>query len=114
MDVFSPTLFVAVLLVSIEIQGSRSMKDRRSVVKSLLERIRPRWDVSAMDLGPDGVWNRAFLGFSAIAPTNQMAVDRLDIVRKFIESMQDAEGFDILEYTQEVERYDHFSHTKNQ
>ena len=111
MDVFFPTLFVAVLLVSVEIQGSRSMKDRRSVVKSLIERARSRWDVSAMDLGPDGVWNR---GFSAIAPTNQMAVDLLDIVRKFIESMQDAEGFDILEYTQEVERYDHFSHTKNQ
>jgi uncharacterized protein YlxP (DUF503 family) len=113
-SVFFPDVFVGILLLSVEISWSRSVKDRRSVVKSILDRVRARWDVSAIDLGPDGILNRAFLGFSSVAPSSYMAVERLDAVRGFVESMQNAGEFDILEYNQEVERYDHFSHTEDQ
>jgi hypothetical protein len=107
-------LFTGVLFVSLVVLGSRSVKDRRRVTKSLLDRIRGRWNVSAMDLGPDGSRSDVFLGVSAVASGASMAEERLEAVFSFLCGEEESGEFSIIHHWREVTCYDELSDAKNQ
>jgi hypothetical protein len=107
-------LFSGVLFVTLIVLGSRSVKDRRSVTKSLLDRIRSRWNVSAMDLGPDGSRSKVFLGVSAVASDAAMAEERLETVFSFLCGEEESGEFTIIHHWREVTGYDELSDAKNQ
>ena len=102
------------LLTWIRISGSRSMKDRRRVIQSLLEKIRGRWNVSAVDIGPDGSWTEANLAFSAAASALSMAEERLEAVYSFLTRMEETGEFTIIGRWREVTCYDDISDAENQ
>lgn len=101
------------LFVALEITCSRSMKDRRQVVRSLLDRIRRRWNVSAMDIGPDGSWSEVFLAVSAVASGVSMAEERLHAVYSFLVEEEETGEYTIQYHWREVARYDDISHAKD-
>lgn len=107
-------LFSGVLFVSLVVLGSRSVKDRRRVTKSLLDRIRGRWNVSAMDLGPDCSRSDVFLGVSAVASGAAMAEERLEAVFTFLCGEEESGEFSIINHWREVTGYDELSDAKNQ
>ncbi|HPR89906.1 MAG TPA: DUF503 family protein [Synergistaceae bacterium] len=109
-----PVPYSGFLFVALEIMGSRSMKDRRQVTQSLLDRIRRRWNVSAMDLGPDGSWSEAFVAVSAAASGVAMAEERLQAVYSFLTNEEETGEFSILYHWREVTRYDDISNAENQ
>jgi hypothetical protein len=74
------------LTVELMIPGSHSLKERRSAVNSLKERIRSRFNVSIADTSPDNVWQRAELHLAAVAGT-QSGIDQ--IFRDVISLMDD-------------------------
>ena len=55
-------MFVGVLRLSLDIVGARSLKDKRSVVKSLKERVQGRLRVSIAEVGALDDPRRATLG----------------------------------------------------
>ena len=60
--------------VELEITGALTLKDRRSVVKSLIERLKGRFNLSVADLDSgDGGANRAVIGISAVSNSEQHA-----------------------------------------
>jgi len=60
-------LWVAVLRLDLSIPGSRSLKDRRQVVKSLRDRLIAKFNVSCADVSPSESWARASLGHAAVS-----------------------------------------------
>lgn len=60
-------MFVGVLQAEISIPGSFSLKEKRSVVKGLLERLRREHGVSAAEVGDLDVWNRAVVGVAFVS-----------------------------------------------
>lgn len=79
---FSP--YVGLLVVYLRATGSFSLKDRRRIVRSLLDRARDRWNVSAVDMGPDNEKTDIVLAFSAVG-TDRLTVDeRLSAVHSFL------------------------------
>ncbi len=60
-------MFVGVLQAQLSIPGSFSLKDKRSVVKGLLERLRREHGVSAAEVADLDVWNRARIGVSFVS-----------------------------------------------
>ena len=69
-------MFVGVLQVTLSIPGAYSLKDKRRVVKSILERLRHKHAVSAAEVTDLDVWNRAGLGIAFNAkPVVQQAAD---------------------------------------
>lgn len=58
---------IGALTVEIEVPGALSLKDKRHVVKSLLDGIRNKFNVSAAEVGDLDLWQRATLGFAAVA-----------------------------------------------
>jgi uncharacterized protein YlxP (DUF503 family) len=58
---------VGILQVSLAVERSRSLKDKRHVVKSILDRVRAHFNVSAAEVDDLDVWQRSGLGFSAVS-----------------------------------------------
>ena len=107
-------LFVGVLCADLKIFESGSLKDRRRIVRSLIDRVRTRWNVSAMDLGPDGSRTRVLLAISAVATSVSMATERLDAVLSFLQRVEEEGEFSIIDHWREVLRYDDISYAANQ
>ncbi len=68
-------MFCSCFEVVMTVPGAASLKDRRSVVKSLKERCKSRFNVSVVECGEDGKWQKASLGF-ALAAISQTAADQ--------------------------------------
>jgi hypothetical protein len=58
---------VGVLQVELVIPGARSLKDKRQVVKSVLDRLRATFNVSAAEIDHLDLHQRAMLGFAAVS-----------------------------------------------
>ncbi len=60
-------MFVGVLRLSFSIPGARSLKDRRSVVRSFKERVQSKYRVSAAEIGPLEVPNYAMVAVAVVS-----------------------------------------------
>jgi uncharacterized protein YlxP (DUF503 family) len=96
--------WVGVAFFSISIYGSASLKDRRHVVKSLLERARNRCNASAADLGPDA-WDRADLAFACAGSSHQEMAQRMDQLFSFMEKREEEGEFEVTSASREVFSY---------
>lgn len=77
--------------VEIRIPGARSIKDRRQVVRSLVEAPRHRFSVASAEVDDATEHKRAVLGFSAVSNSPGAAEAQMDSVEDFVWSHPDAE-----------------------
>ncbi|MDR1658363.1 MAG: DUF503 domain-containing protein [Deltaproteobacteria bacterium] len=82
------------LTVALLLEGNISLKEKRRVVKSLLGRVRSRFNVSASEVGEQDVHAQALLGFSVCGPDGKLLRSVLDRVLNFVETNADAEVVD--------------------
>lgn len=80
--------------VEIRIPTSQSLKDRRQVVRSLLDGARQRFGVSAAEVGGQDTWQRAELGFAVVASSARIAEETVDELDRFLWSRPDIEVVD--------------------
>ncbi len=67
----------------------QSLKEKRALLKSLLERMRQRFNISAAEIDYQDLWQRALLGV-AIISNDAAHIDKiLDSVTRFIENFSD-------------------------
>ena len=75
---------IGTLEVVLLIRESHSLKSRRRVVKSLIDRIRSRFNVSVADIGDQNLWQKVVLGVAVVANdgryVNQVLSKVLDLV----------------------------------
>lgn len=79
-------MVVGVLTVELIIPESNSLKDKRQVIKSLLDGIRNRYNVSAAELDALDSWRRAVIGAACISNDRKVANTVLNRVLEGIES----------------------------
>src|SRR5262245_58077577 len=82
---------VLALTVELRVPAAGSLKDKRSVVKSITETCRRRFSVAAAETGYHDTWQRAQLGFAAVAGTPSHCEDVIDEVERFVWSIGEAE-----------------------
>lgn len=76
-------MVIGVVTWELEVYAAQSLKEKRSVVKSLVERLRQRHNLSVAETGHQDLWQRAEITACAVAsarkPVEQMlaAADRL-------------------------------------
>jgi uncharacterized protein YlxP (DUF503 family) len=84
-------MIVGAAAVELHIHGSRSLKEKRGVVRSISQRVRNRFNLSVAEVDGQDRWQRAVLGLSA-AGADAVQVRRvLDRAVAFIEDLQLAE-----------------------
>ena len=76
---------VGVCRLRLRLRGSGSLKDKRQVVRSVLERVRQRYRVAAAEVDDQEEWQLATLGFSCVSNSHRHADEVLDSVIAYIE-----------------------------
>ena len=79
-------MIVGVCRLTITIAGSESLKDKRRVVKSLVERVRHRSGVAVAEVEAHEVWNTAVIGVCCVSTSSAHAREILDHVAAFVET----------------------------
>lgn len=84
-------VYVGVLSVELRVPASRSLKAKRAVVRPIVEGARRRFQVAAAEVGHQDTWQRARLGFAAVAGTAGQAASVLDATERFVWSHPEVE-----------------------
>jgi uncharacterized protein len=72
--------------ISLSIPEANSLKDKRSVLKSMLEGMRNKFNVSAAEIDDNDVWRRAVIGVACVSNSQPFADQVLNKVIDWIES----------------------------
>jgi uncharacterized protein YlxP (DUF503 family) len=75
---------VAALEMELRLPESGSLKEKRSVIRHLLETSRRRFGVSGSEVDHQDLRQRAALGFAFVAPTAGRVEEVLDRVDRFV------------------------------
>jgi uncharacterized protein YlxP (DUF503 family) len=84
-------MIVGAAAVELHIHGSRSLKEKRGVVRSIAQRVRNRFNVSVAEGGGQDRWQQAVLGLSATGSEAAVVRRVLDRALAFIEELHLAE-----------------------
>ena len=64
-------MIIGVLTLEVDIDGAFSLKDKRSVVNRIRDRVRNKFNVSVAEVADNEVWNHACIG--VVMVSNQQA-----------------------------------------
>ena len=83
-------MIVAVALFELHIEFAQSLKDKRMVVKSLRDRLRARFEISAGEVALQDLHQRARLALSFVSLDHPAADSMLERIQNFVASNTDA------------------------
>ncbi len=83
-------MLVVVVLFELHIEYAQSLKEKRMVVKSLRDKLRNRFELSASEVALQDLHQRARIALAFIAHDQAAADGKLDTIRDFVESSTDA------------------------
>ncbi|MHC4883598.1 MAG: DUF503 domain-containing protein [Planctomycetota bacterium] len=78
-------MFVGALRVEYRVPGVRSLKEKRSPVRSVKERIANRFHCSVAEIGFQDKWQRTVIGVALVAETEKTLREQLTAVRRAME-----------------------------
>lgn len=78
-------MVAGILKLTVHIGAMNSLKDKRRVVKSILDKIRAKFNVSAAETGRQDEWNVCEMGFSCVSNDASHADGMLSAIFRFIE-----------------------------
>lgn len=81
---------IGLLEISLQIPGARSLKDKRRVVKSLVERMRNRFNCSVAEVDLHDVWQNAKLAVCVVSGGSRHANEQLNEIARFASMHKDA------------------------
>jgi len=91
---------IGVGTVSLRLPENMDLKGKRQVIRSIIGRVKGRFDVAVAEVGANDSWQHAVIGFCCISNDKRHSNEVLSKVARFIESG----GFDaeILDITTEI------------
>ena len=78
-------------LIELHVHGSQSLKQKRGVVKSIIQRLRNRFNISVAEVDGQETWQRAVLGLAVVGHDAEGVRKRLGGAVEFVESLHLAE-----------------------
>ena len=92
-------MHVGILHVRLHVPGASSLKEKRQVVKSILDRARNRYHVAAAEVGENEVHRIAELGFASVSGSLHHA---REVITKVLEGLRVHPAARIIEHELEV------------
>lgn len=87
----SLTVHVASLAIEVRLSTSHSLKEKRALLRPVLEGCRRRFSVAVAEVGHQDAWQRATLGVATVSGTVSQASKVLDSVERFVWSFPELE-----------------------
>lgn len=79
--------------IELYIYESYSLKDKRMVIKSIIERMKHRYNISISEVGDNDIWNKSYLAFCTVS-NNLVHVDK--IIQECLDFLQLDDRIEIL------------------
>jgi len=80
-------MFVGVLRLTLHLPEPGSLKSKRHLVRSAVDRVRSRFNVSVAEVADNDLWQRSVLGVAAVGNDRAFVNETLDKVAGFVASM---------------------------
>ena len=77
-------MVIGVAAWELQIFGAQSLKEKRSVVKSLKDRLRERFNVAVAETAHHDVWQRAEIAVSTVSTDRRHAESVIESVDRFM------------------------------
>jgi uncharacterized protein YlxP (DUF503 family) len=87
-------MVVGVGFIELMIHNSGSLKGKRQVVKSILGRVRSKFDLSIAEVDNQDKWQRCTIGFAVVTNESGHAHRMLETITDYVESLHLAEIID--------------------
>lgn len=87
-------MVVGALRIEFHLHDNRSLKGKRKVVRSMVEKVRHKFNVSIAEVGSNDKWQKIELGASAIGNDRRHIDASLNNVLAFLDSLYLAEIVD--------------------
>lgn len=87
-------MVVGICHISLVIHDCHSLKEKRQVLKSLIEKVKNRFNVSVAEVGDNDAWQRAEVGMAAVGNDRAFINSVVDKAMNFIENLHLAEVVD--------------------
>ncbi len=87
-------MVVGICQMALLLHGNDSLKGKRQVLKSIIQRARQRFNVAVAEVDDQDLWQKAVLGICAVSNDRQHVNSMLDQVVNFVDNMQLAEVSD--------------------
>ena len=87
-------MVVGTLRIYLYLHENRSLKGKRKVVRSIVDRVRAKFNVSVAEVGSNDKWQKIELGISTVSNDRRVVDSSLSTVKGFVESLCLAEIID--------------------
>ena len=86
--------------IKLHLPGSQSLKDKRGVIKSIISRLRSKFNVSVAEVDDQELWQLATLGIACVSNHTQHVDEVLSKVVNFVK--QNYPQLEIVEHETEI------------
>ena len=87
-------MIIAAAMITLVIPENDSLKGKRRVIKSLIERVRHKFEAAVAEVGDNDLWQKARIGVALVGNDSQLLDTRLQQIMKFMENQHLAEIID--------------------
>ena len=87
-------MIIVAAMITLVIPENDSLKGKRRVVKSLIERVRHKFDAAVAEVGDNDLWQKARIGVALVGNDSHLLEARLQQIMKFMENQQLVEIID--------------------
>lgn len=88
-------MVVGIVSMELHMPGICSLKEKRGVVKRVVERVRSRFPVSIAEVGYNDVYEKSIIGFSVVSNDARLVESIMNKVFDFVENLYLADIFSI-------------------
>lgn len=84
-------MIIGICTCEIFIFNANSLKSKRSVVKSIIEKSKNRFNISIAEVGDNDKWQKSIIAFSTISNEQKVVEENMDKVINFFDSYSEIE-----------------------
>ncbi len=77
-------MFVGILRLTLHLPGPGSLKSKRHLLRSAIDRVKARFNVSVAEVGDNDLWQRSVVGVAAVGNDHAFVNGTLDKVADFV------------------------------
>ncbi|HEX9290532.1 MAG TPA: DUF503 domain-containing protein [Anaeromyxobacteraceae bacterium] len=97
-------MFIGVLRLTLFLPDPGSLKSKRHLLRSAIDRVKAKYNVSIAEVGENDLWQRSVVGVAAVGNDHAFVNETLDKVADFVTSMHGGQ-IQVTDRTLSIESY---------
>ncbi len=88
-------MVVGICRLGLRLPENGSLKGKRKIIKSIIDRVRDKFNISISEVDDHDLWQSAQLGIATVGNNRSVVNSALDKIASFVESMGSAEVLEV-------------------